>query len=187
MHFYLDNMTALFYLIHKGGTKSLVLTKISKEIWEYVQERGITITASWIPSELNKEADRRSRLKQNSREWEFKRLTQRWGEPEIDCFASRIMKKLHAYMSLSPDPEYQAVNALYQDWEDFNYLFSILLNRSSSENNSSEVNTSGAGNSSVMARAYMVSNIAPLVHIESYSTVTITKPAQKHSKNTHTH
>ena len=44
--------------------------------------------------------------------------------PNMDCFASRAMKKLNKYMSLNPDPDCYATNALYQDWEKFYpYLF----------------------------------------------------------------
>ena len=46
------------------------------------------------------------------------------GLPTVDCFASRTMHHLPQYMSLSPDPYCQAVNAMYQPWEGiFPYLF----------------------------------------------------------------
>ena len=113
----------------KGGTKSKSLIKISKRIWEYALDKGITITASWIPSAMNKRADQMSRQKPNSREWElsnrvFKKLTLQLGIPDIDCFASRTMKKLNNYMSLNQDPWCKATNALYQKWDKlFPYLF----------------------------------------------------------------
>ena len=82
------------------------------------------ITASWIPSGLNKRANRRSCQRPNSSEWElsshiFQQIANLWGLPEVDCFVSRIMKKHPWYMSLNPDPECIATNALYQDL----YLF----------------------------------------------------------------
>jgi len=49
----------------------------------------------------------------------FLRLTDLWGRPEIGCFASRTMRKLPQYMSLNPDPDCIATNALYQEWENF--------------------------------------------------------------------
>ena len=66
VHIYMDNMTALHYLIKKGGTKSVALTSITKRIWEFLQQQGTTITASWIPSKENEIADWRSRQKANS-------------------------------------------------------------------------------------------------------------------------
>ena len=128
VHIFMDNMTALHYLTHKGGTKSVKLTLIAKRIWELLDKNGIMITASWIPSKENKTADWRSRQRANSSEWElsdqiFQKLTNRWGLPEIDCFASRIMRKLPLYISLNPDPESLTTNALYQNWGKYPYLF----------------------------------------------------------------
>ena len=40
-----------------------------------------------------------------------------------DCFASRIMHKLPVYMSLNPDPNSVATNALYQEWGNNPYFF----------------------------------------------------------------
>ena len=135
IHIYMDNMTALYYLIRKGGTKSITLTNIAKRIWEFLQQRGTMITASWIPSKVNQKADWRSRQKANSREWElservFQKLVNVWGKPEIDCFASRIMRKLSLYMSLNPDPgSWATINALYQNWGNYPYLFGITKHR----------------------------------------------------------
>ena len=128
VHLVMDNMTALHYLIRKGGTKSMVLTEISKRIWEFLYQQGTMITASWIPSKENTIADWRSRQEANSSEWElsnkaFQKIVNLWGIPEIDCFASRIMHKVPLYMSLNPDPDCVATNALYQDWGSFPYLF----------------------------------------------------------------
>ena len=41
-------------LDQKGGTKSLTLLKITKRIWDFLLTSGAKITASWIPSHLNK-------------------------------------------------------------------------------------------------------------------------------------
>ena len=39
-----------------------------------------------------------------------------------DCFASRVMHKLPLYMSLNPDPNCLATNALHQNWGSYPYL-----------------------------------------------------------------
>ena len=45
-------------------------------------------------------------------------------DPSIDCFASRTMHHTSKYMSLSPDPEVWAVNAMCHSWDqEFPYLF----------------------------------------------------------------
>jgi hypothetical protein len=128
-HIWIDNQTALSYLVKMGGTKSKQLTEISKRIWAFLLEKEITLTAGWIPSALNWRADQESRKPTNSGDWLllpsiFLKITQRWGTPTVDCFASRIMKQISAYMSLQLDPESKGTNALYQPWDrEFPYLF----------------------------------------------------------------
>ena len=39
IHFQVDNMTALTYLLKMGGTKNPELMQISKEIWEFILGR----------------------------------------------------------------------------------------------------------------------------------------------------
>ena len=85
-----------------GGTKSPELCEISTRIWEFLMDRGTTLTASWIPSVLNVIADERSRRNPNSSEWAlnsqvFHRICEVLGRPSIDAFASRIMHRLPAY------------------------------------------------------------------------------------------
>ena len=49
--------------------KSKTLTKISKEIWQYILQRKIALTAEWIPSKENFQADRESRNAKDPSEW----------------------------------------------------------------------------------------------------------------------
>ena len=56
IHFQIDNTTALRYLLKIGGTKNLKLIELSKEIWEYLLLKGITITAEYLPNAMNTEA-----------------------------------------------------------------------------------------------------------------------------------
>ena len=44
IQFQIDNTTALRYLTKMGGVKSLEMIKLSKEIWDNLLSRGITIT-----------------------------------------------------------------------------------------------------------------------------------------------
>ena len=61
--------TTRTYLLKMRGTTSLTMTKISKEIWEYLLKNGITITAEYLPGCLNVKVDWESRNIQNSSEW----------------------------------------------------------------------------------------------------------------------
>ena len=57
----MDNKVALLYLLKMGGTQSLELLKISDSIWHYLLSHGIIITAEYLPSKLNVQADWESR------------------------------------------------------------------------------------------------------------------------------
>ena len=57
VHIQVDNMTALSYLLKMGGTKNPELMQISKEIWEFLLGQGITITAEYLPGNINYKAD----------------------------------------------------------------------------------------------------------------------------------
>ena len=99
IHIRIDNTTALSYLIKMGGTKCPPMVIITKRIWEYLLRHEITITAQWIPSHLNTIADWESRNVRDSAEWKlcprvFQSICQKWGHPEIDLFASRVLHQL---------------------------------------------------------------------------------------------
>ena len=64
-HFEIDNTTALLYVVKMGGTGNQMLLKLSKELWQYLLKHQIKITAEYLPSWLNVEADWQFR---NSRE-----------------------------------------------------------------------------------------------------------------------
>ena len=112
-----------------GGTKNLLMIKIAKRIWDFLLQKEITLTASWIASIRNVIADKMSRMNPNSSEWSlhhraFRLICQSFGKPSLDCFASRTMHVVRTYMSLTADPQAIATNALYQDWSPwFPFLF----------------------------------------------------------------
>ena len=57
----MDNMTALSYLFKMGGTGNQILVDLSKQIWNYLISKQITITAEHLSGILNVEADQESR------------------------------------------------------------------------------------------------------------------------------
>ena len=99
IHLRIDNMTALSYLLNMGGTQNKHLIKISKEIWGYLIERKIHLTAEYIPSLSNQTADWASRNFQDSSEWKlcptvFKQICSHLKKPLLDLFASRLYHQL---------------------------------------------------------------------------------------------
>ena len=69
IHFQIDNKAALSYLLKMGGTKNENMIRLSKEIWHYLLNHNMAITAEYLPSVLNTVADRESRKKPDSSEW----------------------------------------------------------------------------------------------------------------------
>ena len=71
IHLRVDNMTALSYLLNMGGIHSGQLIKISKQIWSYLLEKPICLTAEYVPSIDNYLADWESRNFQDSSDGNF--------------------------------------------------------------------------------------------------------------------
>ena len=117
----MDNITALSYLVKMGGTRNQLLVQISKEIWEYLLDKGITITAEYLPGALNREADMQSRTVKESSEWKlnpavFQNLCKSWWTPDIDLFASRVSHQVPAYFSWKLDPYRKGRDAYQMRW-----------------------------------------------------------------------
>ena len=121
IHIKMDNIVALSYLVKMGGTRNQLLVQISKEIWEYLLDKGITITAEYLPGALNREADMQSRTVKDSSEWKlnpvvFQNLCKSWWTPDIDLFASRVSHQVPAYVSWKLDPYSKGRDAFQMRW-----------------------------------------------------------------------
>ena len=117
----MDNMVTLSYLVKMGGTHNKVLSDLSKEIWDYLLGKGITITAEYLPGILNQEADSESRSVKDSSEWKlktavFQKVCQARGTPSIDLFASRLSHQVPEYMSWKLDPYSKGRDAFQFSW-----------------------------------------------------------------------
>ena len=96
-------------LTQDRGTHSSQLLNISKEIWKYLLDKQIIITAEYLSSKLNVRADWESRNCRDMSDWKldwgiFQKITRVRGFPEIDLFASRLCHQLPEYISWKPDP-----------------------------------------------------------------------------------
>ena len=124
----IDNQTAVAYINKMGGKKSQC-NRVAREIWDWARKRNIWLSAAYLTSKANYVADEQSRINHNNAEWEindqiFEKLTDIWGVPEIDLFASRLNHKVKRYYSFKPDPFSEGVDAFTIDWgKNFNYIF----------------------------------------------------------------
>lgn len=112
----LDNTTAIAYINGMRDSRYEGLSSIAREIWQWCEEREIWITASYIPSEKNVEADYESRRLQSETEFElnnsaYQKIIKAFGQPEIDLFASRANAKCRRYVSWRKDPGSMAIDA----------------------------------------------------------------------------
>ena len=119
----IDNTTAIAYIQNMGGTKSLDCNELAKMLWQWCIQRNIWVTAAHIPGRLNIDADRESRKFQEETEWklnhkQFQKITDCFGIPEIDIFASRLNTQLPRYVSWKPDPSSEAIDAFTLDWSE---------------------------------------------------------------------
>lgn len=117
----MDNATAISYVNKIGGVQHPNLHRIAKEIWQWCEAKNIWIVASYIKSEDNVEADRKSRIRNIDTEWEltgyaFSRAVKAFEYPEIDLFASRCNTKCKKFFAWENDPEALAVDAFTRNW-----------------------------------------------------------------------
>lgn len=126
---YSDNTTTVNYINSMGGTHSMECNSVAKEIWLFCIQREIWISAAHIPGKDNIQADRESRVFIDNKEWMlrqdiFGKITEIWGEPTIDLFASRLNAQVACYASWRPDPGATYVDAFSISWENqFFYAF----------------------------------------------------------------
>jgi hypothetical protein len=125
----LDNSCAIAYLNKQGGNSSASLSSLARKIWLWCFERKIFISASHIPGVENYFADHESRHFESTTECKLHphvvgSLFRKWGQAQIDLFASRLNAQVPRFFSLRPDPKAQAVDAFAQQWSHrLNYAF----------------------------------------------------------------
>lgn len=124
-----DNTTAISYVNRMGGIQFPHLNDLSRQIWQWSEERNIWLFASYINTKENTEADEESRKHNPDTECElsasaFDEITKCFGEPEIDLFASRANAKCQNFMSWKRDPDASAIDAFTVKWNtSFFYAF----------------------------------------------------------------
>ena len=65
----MDNTTAVAYLNRMGGMRSPDLSHCAKQLWLWCLDKGITLSAEYLPGEMNTTADLQSRMLTSSAEW----------------------------------------------------------------------------------------------------------------------
>ena len=116
-----DNTTAVAYINHMGGSRSLRCNRVAQEMWAWAEAKGVWLSAAHIPGKNNIQADYYSREQNDSKEWTvtskiFLKFQNIFGQPEVDLFASRTNCRIKPYVSWHPDPGCMAVDAFSITW-----------------------------------------------------------------------
>lgn len=117
----IDNTTAISYINRYGGVQFAHLNNVARKIWQWCEERRLYLYASYIKSKENVEADEESRRCNIDTEWclsvsVFEKITDIFGTPQIDLFATRLNAKCQKYVSWKRDPEAFNIDAFTLDW-----------------------------------------------------------------------
>ena len=99
----------------------LTMIALSRDIWEVLFKKNLTISAEHLPSALNMEADWESQNSRDSSDWKlspltFQRIKSRFGHPLVDLLASHLYHQLEKFFSWRPDPHNKGVDAMQQKW-----------------------------------------------------------------------
>ena len=132
-----DNISAVRYINHKGGTKSKNLCALSLYLWDYCISHNIQLRAVYYRGSDNIRADELSRKFIDNHDYY---LSSSWFSKlhsflgfclEIDLFGSRLHHHLPLYASLLPDPGAEYIDAFSFTWPENVYLFPpiVLLDR----------------------------------------------------------
>lgn len=113
----IDNMVAMHYIRKMGGTKSCLLSQAALDLWEWLLERNLSLTAEYIPTGLNSAADLMSRQKVSDQGYSlhprvYQMVVNKWGNPILDLFASSWNTKTRDYVSWGFDPKAVGQDAL---------------------------------------------------------------------------
>jgi hypothetical protein len=119
-----DNTTAIAGINKQGSTRSLECNAVAHSIWLWALPRRIWLTAAHVPGIENVEADAASREFKDELEWTliqtiFDNITQRFGMPQMDLFASRLNYKVIPFCAFKPDPLAATIDAFTIHWLGF--------------------------------------------------------------------
>ena len=117
-----DNASVVSYIRKQGGTVSVPLYLLTREVLILARDAQITLLAKHIPGERNALADLLSRMdKIVHTEWTllhsvFEALCMAWDTPNLDLFATRLNNRLPVFVSPMADPLAVDVDAMSMSW-----------------------------------------------------------------------
>ena len=117
-----DNSTTVLYLKKEGGTKSVILARLTKQVLDICLSHDIRLVPSYLPGLANIESDALSRGKAQD-EWLLlpsvaQKIFRIFGSPDIDLFASAETTQTRVYFSLDrQDLGAAGIDVFSQHWD----------------------------------------------------------------------
>ena len=116
-----DNASVIAYINKQGGTRSGTLWALAQKILTWAEKNTLSISAVHLKGDLNRVADFLSRRQVKEGDWAlkqevFNQITQKWGTPQVDLFASKENRKVKLFFSLKREDGALGVDALAQRW-----------------------------------------------------------------------
>lgn len=123
-----DNTTTIAYINKFGGCRSEINLEWAKVLWRWCEEREVWLFASYIKSSDNWLADKKSREKLDESDFSlddgsFNNICSKFGQPDIDLFATSLSAKCRRFASWFPDPASEVVDAFTIKWDNYFYAF----------------------------------------------------------------
>ena len=118
-----DNTSVVYYIKKQGGTKSIPLFLVAREILTFAQTEQMVLRVKHVPGKKNVIADLLSRQdKIVHTEWTLIQsvvdtLFLKWDKPMIDLFATRLNHRLPTFVSPMEDNTAFAVDAMAVSWK----------------------------------------------------------------------
>ena len=117
-----DNSTAVYY-INRGAGRAERMTRAATALWRDLERWGVTLSAEYLPGELNVEADALSRRPLAQDDWvlrwaAFMRLKRQFGTMTVDAFAEDFNRKLRRFASQTPHPKSVGASGLLLDFRE---------------------------------------------------------------------
>ena len=121
----IDNSTAVSYVNRMGGIQLPKLNQVTKKIWQFCEQLNLWVFASYYKENID--ADGASRSDNIDTEWElapwaFNIIINKFGDIEIDLFASKFNKKKSVHYLWHPDSNAYCTYAFTICWRELKFF-----------------------------------------------------------------
>ena len=128
-----DNAVTVAYIKNEGGTRSHTLMQMTIRLLKWCDSKAITLVPVHLPGVRNIQADSLSRVGQTlTTEWtmameSLRPVFAKWGEPQIDMFATFANRRLVKFVSPYPDPRAEWTDTMSMPWDKERGLLYVFL------------------------------------------------------------